>query len=84
MKANSSKFTYNVRVKIQPKTLQELCDALVHEWNNIPQAFYPTIDWFYASEMRSCHCCKRWLRTLLNSANLHTAWQFLSVHDLFW
>jgi transposase len=34
---------------------------------------YPTIDWFYASEMRSCRCCKRWQHTLLNSANLHTA-----------
>ena len=24
------------------------------------------IDWFYASEMRSCRCCKRWSHTLLN------------------
>jgi hypothetical protein len=32
-----------------------------------------THDWFYASEMRSYHCCKRWSHTLLNSANLHTA-----------
>jgi hypothetical protein len=31
-----------------------------------------------------CRCCKRWSHTLLNSANLHTAWQVLSVHDLFW
>jgi hypothetical protein len=35
------------------------------------------------SEMRSCRCCKRWSHTLLNSANLYTAGQFLSVHDLF-
>ena len=34
---------------------------------------YPAIDCFYASEMRSCRCCKRWSHTLLNSANLHTA-----------
>ena len=49
-----------------------------------PTSLYPTIDWFYASEMRSCHCCKRWSRTLLNFVNLHGAWQFVSVHDLFW
>jgi hypothetical protein len=47
-----------------------------------PTSFYPTIDWFYASEVRSCRCCKRWSHTLLNSANLHTTWQFLIVHDL--
>jgi hypothetical protein len=34
-----------------------------------PTSLYPTIDWFYASEMRSCRCCKRWSQTLLNSAN---------------
>ena len=49
-----------------------------------PTSLYPTIDWFYAYKMRSCRCCKKWSHTLLNSANLHTAWQFLSVHDLFW
>ena len=43
-----------------------------------------THDWFYASEMRSCSCCKRSSHTLLNSANFHTVWQFLFVHDLFW
>jgi hypothetical protein len=43
-----------------------------------PTSLYPTIDWFYASEMRSCHC-KRLSHTLLNSANLHTAWQFLAM-----
>jgi hypothetical protein len=60
-----------------PETPQELHDALVHEWNNIPQAFIQRlIDWFYASEMRSCCCCKRWSHTLLNSTNLHTAWKF--------
>ena len=32
-----------------------------------PTSIYPTIDWFYASEMRSCRCCKRWSRMLLNS-----------------
>jgi hypothetical protein len=49
----------------------------VHEWNNIPQSFIQRlIDWFYASEMRCCCCCKRWSHTLLNSANLHTAWKF--------
>jgi hypothetical protein len=47
-------------------------------------SYYPTIDWFYASEMWGCRCCKRWSHTLLNSADLHAAWQFLSVHDLFW
>jgi hypothetical protein len=34
-----------------PEILEELHDALVHEWNNIPQAF------IYASEIRSCRCC---------------------------
>ena len=34
-----------------------------------PTSLYPTIDWLYASEMRSCRCCKRWSHTLLNSAN---------------
>jgi hypothetical protein len=66
-----------------PETLQELRDALVHECNNIPQAFIQRLIG-YASEMRSCRCCKRWSHTLLNSENIHTAWQFLSVHDLFW
>ena len=42
-------------------------------------SLYPKIDWFYASEMRSCRYCKRWSHTLLNSANLHTAWQYLSM-----
>jgi hypothetical protein len=32
----------------------------------------------------NCRCCKRWSHKLLNSANVHTAWQFMSVHDLFW
>ena len=45
-----------------------------------PTSFY----WFYSSEMRRCCCCKRWSHTLLNSANLHTVWQFLFFHDLFW
>ena len=49
-----------------------------------PTSLYPTINWFYASEMRSCRCCKRWSHTLPNSENLNTAWQFLYVHDLFW
>jgi hypothetical protein len=40
---------------------------------------YPMIDWFYASEMRSCRSCQRWSHTFLNSANLHTAWQFLNT-----
>jgi hypothetical protein len=48
-----------------------------------PTSLYPTIEWFYTSEMRSCRCCKRWSHALLNSTNLHSAWQFLSVHDLF-
>jgi hypothetical protein len=62
----------------KPETLQERRDALVHQWNNIPQAFIQRL----IGSM--CRCCKRWSQTLLNSANLHTAWQFLSVHDLFW
>ena len=66
-----------------PETLQELRYALVHEWNNIPQAFIQRLIGSMASEMRSCRCCKRWSHTLLNSGNLHAAWQFLSVHDLF-
>jgi hypothetical protein len=41
-----------------------------------PTSIYPTIDWFYASEMRSCHC-KRWLHTLLNS-------QTSILHEYFW
>jgi hypothetical protein len=45
---------------------------------------YPMIAWLYASEMRICRCCKRCSYTLLNSANTHTGWQFLSVHDMFW
>ena len=48
-----------------------------------PTSLYPTIESFYTSEMRSCRCCKRWSHALLNSTNLHSAWQFLSVHDLF-
>ena len=47
-----------------PEALQELSDAT---------SLYPTVDWFYASEMRSCRCCKRWSHTLLNSTNFHTA-----------
>jgi hypothetical protein len=31
----------------------------------------------------SSHKCSNG-NTLLNSANLHTSWQFLSVYDLFW
>ena len=34
-----------------PETLQELCDALVHEWNNIPEAF---IQRLIGSMRRSC------------------------------
>jgi hypothetical protein len=43
---------------------------------------YPMIAWLYASEMRSCRCCKRCLHTLLNSANTHAGWQFLSPRDI--
>ena len=32
-----------------------------------PTSLYPMIDWFYASKMRSCRCCKRWSHTSLNS-----------------
>ena len=46
-------------------------------------SLYPMIDWFYASEMRNSRCCKRWSHTLLNFANLHTAWQFLSACPWF-
>ena len=34
-----------------PETLQELCDALMYEWNNIPQAF---IQRFIGSMRRRC------------------------------
>jgi hypothetical protein len=34
-----------------PETLQELRDTLVHEWNNIPQAF---IKWLIGSMRRRC------------------------------
>jgi hypothetical protein len=39
-----------------PETLQEQRDALVEQH---PTSLYSTIDWFYASELRSCRCCKR-------------------------
>jgi hypothetical protein len=48
-----------------PETLQELRDALVYEWGQHPTSLYPTIDWFYASEMRSCCYCKRLSHTSL-------------------
>ena len=28
-----------------------------------PTSLYLTIDWFYASVMRGCRCCKRWSHT---------------------
>jgi hypothetical protein len=41
------------------ETLQELRDALMARVEQHPISLYPTIDWFYASEMRNCRCCKR-------------------------
>jgi hypothetical protein len=46
---------------------------------DIPQAFIQRL----IGSMQSCRCCKRWLHKLLNSANNHTAWQFLIVLSVF-
>jgi len=66
------------KVKQHPdKLIAAIFMILLARTNRKPK----TIDWFYVSEMRNCRCCKKWsAHTLLNSANLHTAWQFLSVH----
>ena len=57
-----------------PKTLRELYDE------QHPTSLYPTIDWFYASEMRSYRCCKMWSHTLLNV----TAFVLYYVNTLSW
>ena len=53
-----------------PEALQDMRNALVHECNNTPTRLYPTIDWFYASERRSCDCWQRWSHRSLNSQTI--------------
>ena len=48
------------------ETLQELRDALAHEWNNIAQAFIQRLIGSMRRRCEACRCCKRWSHTLLN------------------
>ena len=60
--------------QMPPETVQKLHDTLVHEWNNIPQAFIQRLIGSICRRCESlCRCCKRWSHTLLN---LHTACNF--------
>ena len=79
---------HSVEVFATVKTHRNTTEAAWHTCARMeqhPTSLYPTIDRFYASEMRSCPCCKMWSHTLhVTQTSMHTAWQFLSVHDLFW
>jgi hypothetical protein len=71
-------------VKIHRKHYRS-CVTHVHKWNNIPHAF---IQRSIGSMRRRCEVVVAarggHTRYWTPQTSMHTAWQCLSVHDLFW